>query len=348
MFVARNIFLTTDTAPPASSFTGMTFNHCNQTGRNGPSFSTCDTYYTANNNAEYSALTNFAVSNGYQSFDIPAGTYSVTMDGACGGSTSNTQNSSNGGSGWNFFQGSGRKHARGARATFTLTVNSGLTLTMVIGQVGGNSGTGSSRNPGGGGGTFLTVGTYAQISAGTPTDDLICAVGGGGGYVGDYGGTTNNFDGEGQNNSNGATTQYNGGTNGNGSQSSSTNNSSGGAGYLTNASNGTTNGFGSTTITTAAFGFRNGAVGARHSSSTNGLTAQGGFGGGGGGSAATSRDEDKGGGGGYSGGSLSFDSYQFGGGGGSIIRYNGTGWSVTSGNITRGGGVGLNGQIIFS
>lgn len=348
MFVARNIFLTTDTAPPASSFTGMTFNHCNQTGRNGPSFSTCNTYYTANNNTEYSSLTNFAVSNGYQSFDIPAGTYSVTMDGACGGSTSNTANSSNGGTGWNYFQGSGRKHARGARATFTLTVTSGITLTMVIGQVGGNSVTGSARNPGGGGGTFLVAGTYDQISAGTPTDELICAVGGGGGYVGEYGGNTNNSTGEGQATANGGNGTYSGGTNGNGANASSTGNSSGGAGYFTNGSQETTNGFGTTTITTRAYGFRNGAVGARHSASTYGLTSQGGFGGGGGGSSSSSRDEDKGGGGGYSGGSLSFDAYQFGGGGGSIVQSSGTDWSTSGGSITKGGGVGLDGQIIFS
>ena len=341
MFVARNIFLTTDTAPPPSSFTGMTFNHCNQTGRNGPVFSTCDTYYTANNNTEYSSLTNFAVSFGYQSFDIPAGTYSVTMDGACGGSTSNTSIT-----GWNAFATGSRRHARGARATFTLTVTSGLTLTMVIGQKGGDS-TSSLHNPGGGGGTFLVAGTYAQVSAGTPTDELICAVGGAGGYNGPQGGSNNYTSAEGQTTTSGVSASGTAGTNGNGGNASTfAANSSGGAGYFTNSSSGTVDGFGATSFQLYAWGFRNGAVGAQHAATD--YSSRGGFGGGGGGSTSSGRDEDKGGGGGYSGGGYAFDAYNFGGGGGSIINSSGTGWSTSGGSLTRGGGAGLNGQIIFS
>lgn len=343
MFVARNIFLTTFIAPSAPSFTGMVFNNCNQTGRNGPNFTTCDNYYQAfaGSSAQYPTLTNFAVNFGYQSFDIPAGTYSVTMDGTCGGSTDNTAIS-----GWNAFSTGTRRHARGARATFTLTVTSGLTLTMVIGQKGGNSDS-TRHNPGGGGGTFLVAGTYAQVSAATSTDELICAVGGGGGYNGPQGGSNNYTSAEGQTTTSGLAASGAAGTNGNGAaQSTFAANSSGGAGYFTNSSSLTGNGFGTTSYQLYAWGFRNGAVGAQHAATD--YNSRGGFGGGGGGSTSGSRDEDKGGGGGYSGGGYAFDAYNFGGGGGSIINSSGTGWSTSGGSLTRGGGAELDGQIIFS
>ena len=324
------------------TFSGMTFNNCGQSGRNGPNFTTCDNYYTSTNNSEYSELTNFAVNNGYQSFSIPTGTYTVTMDGACGGSTSGS-----GISGWNsFYAGNSRRHARGARATFTLTITTELTLTMVCGQKGGDSSS-TRHNPGGGGGTFLVAGTYAQI-VNFQSAQLICAVGGGGGYNGPQGGTNNYLGGEGQ--SSQTNVNANSGSNGsagNGAASATFSaNSGGGAGFNTNSGSGTTNRFGTTNYYgLESTGFNNGAIGGQHAQTD--YNSRGGFGGGGGGSTSSGVDEDKGGGGGYSGGAYAFDAYNFGNGGGSITNASGLNWSTSSATITRGGGQSLNGQIIF-
>lgn len=326
------------------SFSGMTFNNCNQTGRSGPSLFTCNNYYTSNYNADYGQLVNFVVTYGYQSFDIPPGSYIVTMDGACGGSTSNSAIS-----GWNAFPSTSLRHARGARATFTLSITTMTTLTMVCGQAGGNNDS-TRHNSGGGGGTFLVAGTYSQVSANTATDELICAVGGGGGYNGPQGGQNNYNGGEGQ--SDPINSNNNSGTNGsagNGAKAATNaNNSGGGAGYISNAGGSTDNLFGGNAIGRYGWGFRNGSVG--HQNSSTDYNSRGGFGGGGGGSAQSSRDEDKGGGGGYSGGGYAFDAYNFGNGGGSIVVAGGGSslWNTSNASITRGGGQTLHGQIIFA
>ena len=329
-------------------FSGMTFTNVGQESRNGPTQATANSWYTSSvYSTQYASLINFSVTNGYQSFDIPAGTYTVTVDGACGGSMSNSPIT-----GWNHFQGPSYKHARGARCSFTLAVTSNMTLTMVVGSKGANSTT-TLLNPGGGGGSFLVKGTYDEVVSANNTNlgsvELIAAAGGGGGYNGPAGGSNNYTAGEGQ--STQTNTSTNSGANGsagNGAAAATNlNNSGGGAGFLTNVAGGTTNGFGTTANgINSCYGFLCGAVGGAHNLTSS--SHHGGFGGGGAGSAQTSVDEDKGGGGGYSGGGYGFDAYNFANGGGSIIQSSGTDWSTSGASITRGGGQQINVIIVFA
>ena len=235
-------------------------------------------------------------------------------------------------SGWNHFSPasnpSQRRCARGARVQGVYTLNAGDVITVVVGQQGADD-PGNGQNPSGGGGTFVSLGTRAQVAA--SSDTLLFAAGGAGGYAGD-GGADNYTTGEGQSTTtNGNANSGADGTAGNGAaQATSDGNSGGGGGYNTNSSSGTAANFTNSELTgRIAYGFRRGAHGAEHTSGSN---DQGGFGGGGAGSSQTGLDDDKGGGGGYSGGAYAFDAYSFGGGGGSFAI-----GTATSTTLTRGG-----------
>ena len=124
----------------------------------------------------------------------------------------------------------------GAKMIGTFSVNSGDTLSMLIGQ---SPGYFSGLYPGGGGGTFVTYGSNYYYS--TP---LIVA--GGGGGAGNYSLGIN-----GSVSTNG--TGLNPGINGNGAPSSAC--SGGGGGFYSSGSNDVINGF------TGGNGFRQGGAG---------------------------------------------------------------------------------------
>jgi len=272
-------------------------------------------------------------SNGYQEWTVPAaGNYRFTLEGARGGVSIATSASRAAISGWNHFSPasnpSQKRCARGAKVQGVVSLNAGDVITVLVGQQGADD-PGNGQNPSGGGGTFVSLGTKAQVEAGS--DNLLFAAGGAGGYAGD-GGSDNYTAGEGQS----TNTNSNGNSGANGSvgngaaQATSDGNSGGGGGYLTNSSNGSTINFTDIELTgRIAYGFRRGGHGAEHTSGSN---DQGGFGGGGAGSSQTGLDDDKGGGGGYSGGAYAFDAFSFGGGGGSYANP-----AATSTTLTRGG-----------
>ncbi len=317
---------------PPFDFTVTSFlDPTSQTGtdlRNGPRGVTA---------SSYSALPNgwgVASQYGYQQFTTTGGgDFIFSLEGARGGTSAANSASGAAITGWNHFTANGaaptgRRHTRGAFIEGTLTMSDGDVLTILVGQRGADDPS-NGQNPGGGGGTFVTLGTINDVV--NATDTLLFAAGGGGGYSGD-GGSDNYLDGEGQITNSGATTgATQGGINGNGAASASNfNNSGGGGGYFTNSGASTNTNFNanvSSSTSQIAYGFRKGGVGAFH-----GNDDAGGFGGGGAGSAQTNTDDDKGGGGGYSGGAYAFDANAFGGGGGSY--YISAASSVTT---TRGG-----------
>ena len=262
----------------------------------------------------------FNYTGGMQSFTVPAGVTTVTMDvrGAQGG----------GGIGINLAGG------RGAQMIGTFAVTPGEVFDILVGGQGG-TGTASydpqGNENGGGGGSFVVknIGTIPYIIAG----------GGGGGPSTSYGTSCSRIssDADGTTSTSGVTPTYcsGSGTGGSGGYGGSTTgymNGGAGGGFYSNGGNG-----GSHCATayggTSYLGGGAGGTGNRCYGSTN----NGGFGGGGGGQLG-----GPGAGGGYSGGgtSANWSSYStYGGGGGS---YNsGTSQSNTSGVQTG------NGQIII-
>ena len=274
-----------------------------------------------------------SVQSGYISFQVlVSGLYTFNITGAAGGVSTTSPPVTGIAPTINGF-----KRAPGARVVGTISLTAGTIITMVIGQGGGDEGNGWN-NPGGGGGTFVTAGTLANIQSGA--DTLLFAAGGGGGGA-DFGATDNYSAGIGQAGTSGGTTIDGiGGTSGNGAGLNGAGNSTGGGGYLSNAGTTLTPGFGAAPADGISRGFRQGAVGSRNSGTAIGI---GGFGGGGSGSSQTSADQDKGGGGGYSGGGFAFDSIVYGGGGGSYAF--GVATAVT---ITAGGGTTYNGSVSIS
>ena len=272
---------------------------------------------------------------GYQTITLPAdGDYRFTLEGGRGGTSLDTTAAYAGIAGWNHLQvGSQRKAARGAKVVSTFSLSAGDQITMVVGQHGSDDPYNGS-NPGGGGGTYVTLGSYANVQA--ETDTLLAVAGGAGGYAGD-GGQDNYTTGEGQatTGNTGANSSASGSSGAGAINASNSNNSGGGGGYFTSSSGGTTKNFTGNELTgVVAYGFRRGAHGAEHIQNSTG----GGFGGGGGGSAQTGNDDDKGGGGGYSGGGYAFDAYAFGSGGGSFVSGLGT-----NSTLQRGGAQYTNG-----
>jgi len=252
----------------APCFTQVGFTTCSQSGRTGPVQSQCNSAYLGTDLAG-----DVTLSSGVQSWIVPlTATFRITVLGAGGGSTTNSSDAG--------------AQGTSMRGDFSLT--QGQVLQVLVGQ----QGTGWGYTSGGGGGSYVGLGS--NYSSATP---LIVAGGGGGG--GDSGG--NGYDASTGESGVTGHPNYGAGSGGNGN-SNDTNGGwgSGGAGFY---GNGTSPYTGS-----RAQSFRNGGAGSTSHGSCCGSCngAPGGFGGGGSGAC-----NGGGGGGGYSGGG------QGGGGGGS-------------------------------
>jgi hypothetical protein len=229
-----------------------------------------------------------------QSFTVPAGVTSITIDarGAQGGG------------------GIGGSGGLGARMVGTYSVTPGQVLSVVVGQQGLQQVGGNSQNSSGGGG-----GSFVYLAGGSPT--LFVAAGGGGGRC-NYSGSPVLHAGAAGTvvaNGNASNDGYAGGTGGLGGSQSSY--GGGGTGWLGNGNGPSGSGGQGYNTWTGGLGlccFGGGGNG-----------GAGGFGGGGGGGNAYGGG---GGGGGYSGGGAGGDP-NHGGGGGSLS--NGTNQSNTSG-----------------
>lgn len=249
----------------------------------------------------------FTYSGSIQTFTVPVGVFSLTVDarGAQGGSSS------------------GQPGGLGARMLGVVSVTPGQSIQILVGQQGfaGTSG-------GGGGGSFV-------VAPGNVP--LVVAGGGGGGYYSSYSAGSVNMAGSigtsGMNGYHGmnGTIEGLGGINGNGGASGNTYTAdgSGGGGFFTNGGNGSPSQGGLAFINGGAGGIGGGSGG------------RGGFGGGGGGD--WSSWTGGGGGGGYSGGGGGVY-YGLGGGGGSFIS--GTTTTATAGFQSGNGQIVLSWVVV--
>lgn len=272
---------------PLYTYTTHTFTNCGQTGNTGPSLAQCKTAYSSTTWAN--TYLNMTV-NGIQIWTVPrSGSYKITAAGAMGGTYQNTG-------------------APGARMIGTFQLIKGESLSILVGQKGGNGNDPHGNENGGGGGTFV-------IRGATGSNPLIIAGGGGGAPSSGYGTSCSRSisHGYGQASNNAAnTTCYStliGATGGNGGTTTGSNVGAAGGGLNTNGQSGPAH------CSTALGGnsFVNGGVGGSGGSCYV-STHIGGFGGGGAGALGA-----PGGGGGYAGGSVSgnWSSYSTWGGGGS-------------------------------
>ena len=239
------------------AYTTHTFTNAGVTGRVGPSLAQCRAAYTTTWDETYLTM----VTNGIQRFQVPAtGTYRITAKGAQGGDKTGN-NVATGGFGI------------AVRSTYTLTINT--TLSILVGHNGVTTAGGSNYSGGGGGGgSFVAIGTTLLLAAGggggactsSNGQNGLSGTSGGAGLLGAFGA--------------GGTT---GGGGGGGDYGS------GGAGYTGNGGN-AVNAAG-----TVANSFVNNGIGGAPAALDDGRV-DGGFGGGGYGYAGA------GGGGGYSGG----------------------------------------------
>lgn len=292
----------------------ITLTTCTSVGYRGPT--------TAQINANAPANVSATTQEGYQLFTAPnTGTYRFKVQGATGGvnTGTNAQGTPTGVASTSYGFINGYNRLLGAYVQGDVSLNANDTCVIVVGQGGYNS-PDYKRNPGGGGGTFVTKGSMSDIA--NDTDTLLFVAGGAGGssYVSADNPTDNYLDGRGQNASTmPANASGSAATNSNGSTSSSGSNAGGGGSYEYNSyyssfSSSTSHLGTPNTTYAAAVAFRHGAFGSRPTTSNY----QGGFGGGGHGS-STNYDDDKGGGGGYRGGALAYDAYVCGTGGNSYI-----------------------------
>ena len=135
------------------------FTSCDQSGRFGPSQSQCDNDYGATN-----LEGEVTVEDGYQYWTVPSsGVYRIRVKGARGGDNSSSP------------------AGEGAIIEGDFALQSGQTLRIVVGQIGGNR---SGDGDDGGGGTFVTAevpsSTYEMFD-GQPIEPIVVAGGGAGG-----------------------------------------------------------------------------------------------------------------------------------------------------------------------
>lgn len=281
-------------SPPPLPFS-ITLTTCGAAGRYGPTQSDCDSAYGSSGVVTVGT----GADEGYQTWTVPkTGTYRITAKGATGGYP--------GDYGTNY-------PGRGAIMRGDFVLNQGDTLTIVVGQAGGDGHSpGGGSKSGGGGGTFIVKGTR------TSPNPVLLVAGGGGGAVK---GMNHRVLGDGDAGTDASiltsgqiagysSFQYTGGEGG----------ASGGGGKVTSSGGGcgsggggglTGNGIdGGTTGSKGGKAFVNGAAGSAWSTTNSG---DGGFGGGSGGndSCVTS----SGAGGGYSGGGGARHNGSGGGGG---------------------------------
>jgi len=132
---------------PTTNFVSHAFTNCGQTGRFGPSQSSCISDYNGSDILDPEL--SFSVSSGIQSFIIPIdGNYKIEAFGAQGGSIG------------------GYSGGKGAKAEKTLALNNGDEIKILVGQVGI-----SAEYAGGGGGASYVV---------LENEPLVIAGGGGG------------------------------------------------------------------------------------------------------------------------------------------------------------------------
>jgi hypothetical protein len=283
-------------------FSTFTFTRCDQTGRFGPTLSTCRSWYTSNYGATASWVNDFINMNvqGLQEWTVPkTGTYRILAAAACGSAYSSQT-----------LSGTGAR----LRAEFSLT--QGDVITIAVGQNGVGNG-------GGGGGTFV-------VKKNTPSSytPLIIA-GGGGARDGRYSAEGSQFHDanpsstSGKPGGRGGSVIYNGGTNGNGGQDNGGNGGAGG-GYFTDG--------GSAPGTFGGYGFLRGGSAPTTNSLVGGAPDAdvGGFGGGGG-----TSDDQSAAGGGYSGGGGTNED-QHGGAGGSYVDSGASNRTNLSNNTSHG------------
>lgn len=280
-------------SPSLFAFTTHTFTNATASGTYGPTLANCQSSY-----AGQSWLSSYfsVPTRGFQQWTVPkSGTYRIKVAGAQGGAGK-----------WNSYYG-----GFGAIMQGDISLSSGDTLIMIIGQKGGYNSNSSQGSAGGGGGSFVSRNTISNL--------LIAAGGGGGGggnsspANGIYAVTYNT----------GASASSNSGGSG-GAGGTGTSGASGGGGGFTSAGTG---GGGSGGAAPGQYinggtaeGGRGGSCTASQSGSYNfNLLGndQGGFGGGGGGEWCS--QGACGGGGGYSGGGGNVGSSGPGAGGGSYF-----------------------------
>jgi hypothetical protein len=260
--------------------TNNIFTNCNATGQYGPTQSACNTAYTGTSLS--GAVT---VNSGIQQWVAPyTGTYQITAAGASGGYVS------------------GSTPGLGASMAGNFNLTAGTTLQVLVGQ---SPGLVSGNYSGGGGGTFVAMGS--NYATATP----LLVAGGGGGAIGSSTGANAPTTTSG--------TGANPGTNGNGATVSQVC-GGGGGGFLTSGSNDST--YGSRGDGYGGYGFRQGGTGGYGNGDSSASYQPGGFGGGAEADNYASCNTHAGAGGGYSGGSGSLDgtAHDFGQAGGS---YNG-------------------------
>lgn len=143
---------------PKTDFVSHTFTNCGKTGRYGPSLSQCQNDYSGSEiiSGDYS----YAVNQGIQSFVVPVdGVYTIKAAGARGGFNNEAGNLRT-------------DTGRGAVLSGDFNLEKGVTINIVVGQVGsdgyGNQNTGAS----GGGGSFVYTGSPSGSG-------LLLAAGGG-------------------------------------------------------------------------------------------------------------------------------------------------------------------------
>ena len=302
-----------------AGFPGFTFTNAGQTGRFGPSLTTCRSAYSSTADGwDPTDTTQFNVTtDGYQDFKIyVGGSYRLRVRGAKGGD--NTREA----------EGIG---GQGAEIDVNFTFTEGSALRIIVGQQGTTtSGQGSG---GGGGGTFVVYGanlTYFQLNQSYIANNLLVAAGGGGGgtdcadFPSDRPGVNAAYASTGGTASRGGTA--NGGTSGNGgSYPGGSWSGAGGAGVFSNGSYPYHDA--QPTGSTARTYYDNPYFNGGQKGSSYG--EEGGFGGGAGGSWGGS------GGGGYSGGSADLSNGASndkagGGGGGSFKNTGFSGYSFNS------------------
>jgi hypothetical protein len=225
----------------------------------------------------------FAYTGGEQSFVVPAGVCSVTVDalGAEGGANSGTDSLG------------GSLPGLGGEAQATITVTPGETLTVVVGGRGGDGQNGSGPGAGGfngggaGGNSSGAIGTNPGSGGGGASDvrrgtDPLVVAGGGGGA--------------GNSGTNGGAGGGDAGTGGTGNLDGQHNSTGGGGG--TQASGGAAGANSDTTVTAEVGTAGQGGAGATGGQSGGGGGGGGWFGGGGGGLAFPDNGASAGGGGG--------------------------------------------------
>jgi len=156
---------------PIYIFTLFTFTNGGISGATGPTSSILTTSLPGYNSIYPGLGTIYAlqIMNGIQIWTVPStGIYTFIVAGASGGFSGNGQ----------YLGG------KGAIITAQLSLTVGQTLSILVGQSGGNDTTGANLGSGGGGGggTFIVLGT--TLSSATP---LLIAGGGGGAGIGGTG-----------------------------------------------------------------------------------------------------------------------------------------------------------------